>query len=50
MFRKHASDLKNSAQRHGCSPEIAEDIVQETFHIAVAKAKPCIILKTGLAG
>lgn len=38
MFRKHASDLKNSAQRHGCSPEFAEDIVQETFPIAVGKA------------
>ena len=39
LYREHAAFLVELAQVYGCSPDYAEDIVQETFRIAVDKAE-----------
>ena len=38
LYREHVKKLVEMAQRSGCSPDYAEDIVQEVFQIAMEKA------------
>ena len=38
LYREHFKKLVEMAQRSGCSPDYAEDIVQEVFQIATEKA------------
>lgn len=38
LYRKNAKQLVEKAQRCGCSPDYAEDIVQEVFQVAVVKS------------
>ena len=39
LFQEYADYLLDYAQNYGCSPDLAEDMVQETFTIAVRKAE-----------
>ena len=39
LFQEYADYLLDYAQNYGCSPDLAEDMVQETFTIAVQKAE-----------